>query len=384
MYKIKESTLDIILLCLTIIRFSFIPNRIFTLAKYMIITYLLIKHYGKIRYNKILYFCFFAYSFVLAYSTSINMKSFTWSLSALMYGLQLMVIFLILSSLCYKIEVYAIVKIIFVYTFIMILINDLSMLIIPYNFLDSEEIYLIGNKFSVSYCHSLFIGLCYILQHDRKRKWFVPASILYSGIIVSIIHCTTGILIISVMTVLFFVPKWVRRIIERPTVVLIAIAVENLLIWGSASIFKHPVLQSIMTNVFHKSPDMTGRTRLYSVVLPLVEQKPLLGYGYNTDIFRDMFGYGNAQNGLFHIIIQAGMIGVILFFAVVFLALSRIKNKELGHGMYAYIYGMIVGSAVEINLSTLFMLGIAILYMCGIAFENSTGNGKRLPDSYSE
>ena len=385
MYKIATSTFDIILLCFTIFKFSFAPNPIFTLAKYTVIIYLLIKYHKEIYCNKIGYFCLFVYSFVLTYSTSINVSSFTWVLSALMSGMQWVVFFLALSALCRIRGIQNTVSILFRYTIIMLFINDISMLILPYDFSNPEEIYLIGNKFSVSYYHSILCSFCYIVQYNGKKRWLTPILIVYSGIIAATIHCTTGILITLTMAMLLFIPKWLQNILERPSMVLAAIAIENILIWSPISIFNNPILQSIMMNVFHKSQNMTGRARLYSAVLPLVSQKPLLGYGYNTDVFRNMFGYGNAQNGLFHIVIQAGIIGAIFYFGAIYFALLHKKRNNIGHGMYIYIYAMIVGSAVEINLSTLFMLGIAILYACNMTSENSVCSQRKecertLPD----
>ena len=126
-----------------------------------------------------------------------------------------------------------------------------------------------------------------------------------------------------------------------------------------------------MVNILHKSANMTEK--LYAVTMELVKNNPLWGYGHNTDIYRELIGYGNAQNGLFHIITQAGIVGAIVYFGAVYIGIKKGKqdNTLKNYGLYMFIYGMLVGAAVEINLSTVFILGVAIIYSLNIQNKQS-------------
>lgn len=365
MCRLRIGTLEIILLCSTILSFSFIPAQVLTLEKYMITAYFLIKYIKQINNNKIVFSLLFMYSIVLTFSTAINIGNFRWSLSALMHGVQLMTFFIILPLLCYREGTEEVIRVFFYYFLIMLLINDISMLIVPYDFSYSGEVYLVGDKFSVSYAHCLLSSLYYMLYQNNKKKWLSLIFIGYSCMVTAIIHCTTGLLMSIAMAMFIFIPGWIRRVLENPLVLLGFLAIENILIWSSVKIFSNPVINTIIVNLFHKSSTLTGRFKLYSAVLPLVSQKPLFGYGHKTNIFRDMFGYGNAQNGLFDIIIQAGILGAILYFSCVLFALR--KRMESCYGMYIFAYAMILGSAVEINLEITFMLGISMIYASSYA-----------------
>ena len=71
-----------------------------------------------------------------------------------------------------------------------------------------------------------------------------------------------------------------------------------------------------------------------------------------------------STDGLFHIVTQAGIVGAILYFCAVYAGIKKAKDDHTlrSYGLYMYIYGMLVGSAIEINLSTAFLLGVAVIY----------------------
>ena len=151
---------------------------------------------------------------------------------------------------------------------------------------------------------------------------------------------------------------------SSPLFLAVSVAVLNILIWGSTNLFQTSMFQNFMTGVLHKSADMTGRERLYSATFDFVAMKPVFGWGYLTDIYRVTFGYGNAQNGLFHLITQCGILGTAMYFFGLLASLKGkpSQNKKL-FGIYAFLFSMVLGSSVEINLSFQFAFGIALI--CG-------------------
>lgn len=166
------------------------------------------------------------------------------------------------------------------------------------------------------------------------------------------------------MLALTFVPAKTRFVIANPLFLAASVVVLNILIWGQANLFQMPEFQNFVVNVLHKNPNMTGREQLYAVTFDLVAMKPIFGWGYLTDIYRITFGYGNAQNGLFHLITQCGILGTTVYFAGLFTSLlgKPVQNKNL-FGIYAFLLCMVLGSSVEINLSFQFAFGIALV--CG-------------------
>ena len=64
-------------------------------------------------------------------------------------------------------------------------------------------------------------------------------------------------------------------------------------------------------------------------------------------------GYGNPQNGVLKILLDTGIIGLLLYSILVFMALRPLngKNFALNFPIIAFLYAMIVASLVEINLT---------------------------------
>lgn len=368
--KLRLSTLNMILLFLTIIRISYIPNELFVIFEYVTIMYLLIFNFYELKKAPSVYFLILGYTLILTYSTHLNMQSFRWTLSSFMSGLQMMVIFSVLSYAMDKSGIKVIVNDMIRIVSVFVILNDLLLPFMGYNFANSNTMYLIGNKFSVSFIHLFLACLIYYKYFNTNKKIVYWAMFVYSIGITILIQCTTGTLTLLVAIFMLLIPIKAMMVVVNRTVLALSLAIGNILIWGSYAIFQTPFIQQIVVNVFHKSSDMTGREKLYDAVLLLVADKPVLGYGYNSDIFRVMFGYGNSQNGVFNIVIQAGIVGAVLYFGALYIAL-RAKTKNMGsYAFFVFLYAMAVGSAIEINLGNIFILGVASLFAYNVKEEN--------------
>ena len=94
------------------------------------------------------------------------------------------------------------------------------------------------------------------------------------------------------------------------------------------------------------------------------------GYGDATQIVAKVVGYGNAQNGILHIFVQYGVLGVSSFIFMCSKAISKVKksgeeNLAIAYPILVYTNIMIVCSLVEICFSYNFLFGIALLNACG-------------------
>ena len=370
--SIKISDIDVLAVMLSVIHFSIIPDKMYLLYRYCIIIIELTKYHQELHRNRKVVLLFGLYTVVLACSTIINTHSFTWAVSAIMLGMQYITMFCVFSKYARKYGCNGFTKILINVFVIVLLFNDLLMLVIPYDFTNADETYWIGNKFLVSYYHCLYACLLYV-KNGSKKICCTAIMTIYAAVVAAIVHCTTGIIIATVIMVMLLMPMWLRSILQKPWIFIAALLVEKTLIWGSVAIFQNPIVIDVMVNILHKSANMTGREKLYAVTMELVKNNPLWGYGHNTDIYRELIGYGNAQNGLFHIITQAGIVGAIVYFGAVYIGIKKGKqdNTLKNYGLYMFIYGMLVGAAVEINLSTVFILGVAIIYSLNIQNKQS-------------
>ena len=361
--RFKISTIEIILLMFSLVQVSIVPDDFFLIYRYGVITFLLLKYFPELNKNKIIVGLLFLYTIILSLSTWDNTHSITWMISACMLGMQYITFFCTFSQFVRKRTAKELISIIILFLLILLFVNDVLLVAIPYDFNNPDEIYLVGNKFLVSYYHS-FLGCLVYSQYNNKQKRSFT-FILYNIFVIFVnkrVNCTTGIIMSITIILMAHFPNTIKKILTYPKTFLASLCIENILIWSGVAIFTHPFVVYLITNVFHKSANMTGRLQLYSITLDLVKNKPLFGYGHLTNIYRNTVGYGNAQNGLFHIVTQAGIIGAIVYFSMVYCGLKKGNAKYDSYGIIMYIYGMLVASAIEISLSTQFIIAIAIIY----------------------
>jgi O-antigen ligase len=358
---IKIKDIDIVLGCLLFFDpTGGIPNSFYTVIRYLLVAYLFIKYLNQAKHVRIPVIVLSVFSVALAFSTYANTHNVNRAISGFMFGIQILAFMLVYLDAAKRITFLSTIKILAASVFVFLLINDLMMVALPYDHQDSSTLYLLGNKFTVSYAHALFVGMLIVAW--PKKHFRVLLIGLICAVMAYVSGSATGTTIVLLVTVLSLLPKPARAVVGNPIFVFALIAILNFLIWGTVNLFQNPYVQDFIVNVLGKSADMTGRQRLYDATFGFVAMKPLWGWGYLTDIYRDTFGYGNAQNGLFHMITQCGIAGSTLYFLGLFLAM--VGNSNDGHvsfGIYSYLIAMVIGSAVEINLSTQFAFAIALI-----------------------
>lgn len=350
-------------------------NSFTSLLRYGLIVYLLARYFKTCRVVPVPVCLLSLFSAVMALSTFVNTESATWAFSGLMFGFSIIaVMFVFVDSsirLGWKRTCFRLMA---VFASLLVL-NDVLMLIFSYDRSLSSTMYFLGNKFIVSYAHCLLSGLMLVCL--PRRSLCVRAVIVFGAVMSYVAGSSTGVMIMAVMLAMSFFPNSLKWIVSCSGVLLLLIAVINILIWTPIDIFHNQVLVDFMVNVLHKSPNMTGREKLYAATLGFVAEKPILGWGYLTDIYRVSFGYGNAQNGLFHLITQCGIVGTVLYFSGLFSALKgQTAKKTPLFGLYCYLIAMVFGSSVEINLSFQFAFGVAVL--CGALVDVKKGGGEML------
>ena len=370
--KIKLSSIDLLLLILVTTVLSYYNTSIYTIIRYALIAYLIIKYRKEFKKAKFVYILLLVYSLLLGYSSYQNNSSVTWGISGFMHGIRLISILLVMSGITAKRGVIKTVSALIPILSALLIATDMLIVFYPYN-ISSATLYLIGDKFHVSYMHCMLMALTSI-RYKNLKKFYVIALYAICILITMRIKCTTGmimLLFLFFMELLTDIVPGIRFFICNINLTAILLAVENILIWGANTILYTPWANHIIVDILGKSNNMTGRFKLYSVIPELIMKKPVLGYGLQSDIFRNMFGYGNAQNGLMQIVIESGILGAAIFLFSLFLAGSKAKRNVSLYSVYLYVLGFIIGSISEMNLSTHFVFGIALLFAFGMHAEET-------------
>ncbi len=115
---------------------------------------------------------------------------------------------------------------------------------------------------------------------------------------------------------------------------------------------------------FGKSPDMTGRSGIWKLVLGLIEQKPIAGWGWISHwvpgvkpfeglVVIKNVPYYQAHNAYLDVTMQLGFIGLALFLALILITFIKLWRLAVRHTSALYLWpillfmGLLVWSLTE-------------------------------------
>lgn len=394
--KIKISTLDVVLLCATFYEITILPHMLFIAFKYVVLGYLLCKYMSEYKKMKRIMPFVLIYGAVTFFSTAYHRMAFNTIIASLMYGIQIAVIFLVTSWFLRFRRTEKFIEILFKVFFVYALITDLFMLFLPYDFNNPAEVYLIGNKFIVSYLHSFLMFLLFFLETKKQEKCkkmaihnlkgiqlanlkvWLPSTfaLLLSVAICNKVTCSTGIVICILYGALMLIPIELRKMLSNHKTVILITVVLNILILGNASLFTNPFVANFIKNVMNKSYTWTGRLRIYAIIMDIIKDSPVIGYGYFNNIVANVVSFGNAQNGVLKIVVDSGIVGLIGYTGIAYISLQN-RNAAYTKSswtLYAFIYVMIAASLVEINLTHMIVFFSFAINMCIMDGERKCSN----------
>lgn len=242
--------------------------------------------------------------------------------------------------------------------------------------------YIIGNKFLFSYFCMLFLAMYCMMNLRNKNMYILALTVVLSGLCL-LVKCATGTVGLVTICVLFIAAKPAYRFLRTFGAIAGGLALSSVLVIGFQSIISLGFIRSFITNVLNRSADMTGRFDIYEVLIRIFKQKMWFGHGYNNTAVFDIVGYGNPQNGIFDILINYGIYGLILFAVLCFFSVYKRRN-DTDHVMFpiiCFLYGMIVCATVEICLTNFFIVGLSLFRMYGGVGPGEAvviGNNRRL------
>lgn len=102
-----------------------------------------------------------------------------------------------------------------------------------------------------------------------------------------------------------------------------------------------------------KSPDMTGRTKIWKIVLQLIDQRPLQGWGwssywvpwvepYNGLVTINNVPYYQAHNAFLDVWMQLGVVGLGLFILLIGMTFVRLWRLAVRHTSPLYLWPILV------------------------------------------
>lgn len=369
---IRRSSYELILLCLTFFELSILPHNLFLAFKYLVLLFIFIKYCSNFFSEKLIYTFIILYGGITVFSTIINHMLINTIVASIFYLIQIIDIFIFTQAYLKRYTFKELLQYVAIIFSLICILNDVLILFISYDFANPNEEYLMGSKFAVSYFHAFTLSTLYclfnIIKHHLnilQRLCIITFSII-SFLVCARINCMTGFIVNIVASFLMIMPKSKMGFAMNGKFLIIATTVINILIFSSYSLLTNPILQNLFVNVFHKSTNLTGRIQIYSIIMTTIRKKILVGYGYFNGVVESILGYGNAQNGIMKILIDSGILGLIGYIGIIYFGLESKKQRSaVFWPLFAFLYAMIIGSMVEINLT--YMI---IFFVVAIIFES--------------
>lgn len=307
------------------------------------------------------------YSIVIPLSSIINHRGASNLTSSVVALLMYFAIFLTIAKFLERYDLtslyHLLLRVFFVYT----VVNDVTVFVQGGSTTRMIR-YLVGTKFSVAYLHWMLLALfafSSIYEHGVKKNLKVWLLFAESVVIVMITRCTTGILGLILLMVIWLThhTRLVKWLLNRKHIP-ITFGASVLVYLGLDLILKNSFINNIITSLLNESLTLTGRTTIYSYLSAIIAKKPWLGYGAESEVVKQTVGWGgNTQNGIMQTLVFYGVIGLVGLVAAILICCLKGRNDTSDtEASTVMIILLLVASIVEISFNYYFFLSLAIIF----------------------
>lgn len=250
--------------------------------------------------------------------------------------------------------------------------------------------YMIGTKFTLSY-NMIGSIIFYLYGFQKQKNRIIHYAVLILLFMFSLYTsisagCATGtignivLLALLIITTLKNDEAKFSFFLKPNSSIIIILMGTTLVFLMEKIIINVPIINYLVTSVFEKSADLSGRTIIYEKVFSYFKDHILFGYGYNNvyDLFKNtmeirsnVYAY-NAQNALLEYLLYYGIIGSSFFLLFIKNCFKRLKDIKKDINKKYFIIGFYILIFMGIVEPTFnFFLIIFITYIaCGKKDEN--------------
>lgn len=273
----------------------------------------------------------------------------------IMYGIVVFVFFSFISYLNKINRTYILIDVFLKICLFYCLISDvLAFIGIPV----TNEGYLVGNKFSLSYLH-LYLIIFYYFRNKTANLHIRPKYLYllfaYSIFISLYTECTTALLGNIFMLIIFRYEYFFCRYVLNVKVVLIFLLICAAFPLFITYLIHVPLISYIITDILGEDLTLTGRLYIYELLPEILSNRLLFGFGIGNSngIMMFLYGKANTQNGIANSVLEIGIIGTFALIFLIYTCLNSVKGLEQKLAVfpiYSIIFTLIAMSMVEITL----------------------------------
>ena len=310
-------------------------------------------------------------------------RSRNYVLSCIVYMTGIFEVFFVLEFFALKGKLNIVYKYFYYTCLIVNIINDLLMVFKPELYINSR-VYFLGTKFAVSYSH-IFMLVFYELNRyrkNRRRKFTVGfmALVVLSAYVIIKTDCMSGVVGYAVV-VLFLVLSWRGSYqLYNPEIYFLIIFASTLFVVTYTFILNIGVVGKLISGILKTDLELTGRAWVYSRIIGILSNKPILGNGYGSsyDIMMNSVAglrAPNTQNGLCEWILEGGILTTTIFLTLIWKIFRCIKSNSIGwetHFPCAILYMFALLASVEVTLNrSYYFCWLALFFVPQLEHYNS-------------
>lgn len=303
----------------------------------------------------------FLFAIAIVFSSFYNNRSLENKLISLSDAFLYINMFLVLDNLVGKYNLSDIIVVLKRVLFVYLLISDISTFFTP---ISNNVFYFIGTKFVVSYLHIFYLVIMMYKIPELNRTSFTKIIIfyLYSLFIIWRIGCSTGLVGLTLALCLWGVTRKKDKIFA-PKNILIIILVSFLVFINLSLVLNLQSVQNIIVNVLGEDLSLTGRVQIYEKLNYVISNNLFFGYGFENTAVASVVGYGNTQNGIYEIIVNYGIFGLISFLTCVFVSCRKVKSTtNIIKPFNTMLVVLSIISIVEISFNYYFLFSLAMIF----------------------
>lgn len=266
----------------------------------------------------------------------------------------------------------------FKYVLLLIIITDVlffTRLLVFYQ--GRHEIFIIGNKFSVSYMHMNLLTLWFVRSNiHRKRESYSKLFVFFTAAFILAVairvDCMTGVIGCVALFVIFMLlnTKIQRQFMRLTHPGLLSFFFVGSVAFPSLSgwLLSLPAVRYVVQELMGRSVTLTGRLSAYEVFFEKVYRHLLWGYGYGNgnEAAVKLFGLANSQNALLEWVLEVGIPTTLVLCALmlmIFAQLNKSREQRALMPLVALIYVYTILGMVETTFDMNFIMWFALVFM---------------------